>query len=1079
MNPESPPSPGRSIASRLFWFTAAASLLLSLIATAIHIYFQYWEEIRQLRSTLALIEKVYVPAIADNLFAVNDEQIVIQLQGLLNFPGIVHAEVREEKEGYRYRKAAGAPAESGGIKRTFELVHEIGPDEPLFLGDLTIHANFADIHEHFRSGAGLAAVTTFAQIFITATLIFLMVQRSVTRHLVRLAEYANRLDPENLEEPPLLDRRFRRNRHPDEIDRVAAAFDELRIRVREDIQKREGMNRQLRAGEERFRSLTDNLPVGVFRLSPEDRVVFVNPAMTRMFGFDSPRQMEGRSPSEFYRNPEDRVRASPLWKGSPAIGPLEMEYLRNDGSAFWGSLRAIRFQDEAGNLIAIDGTLEDVTPRRKAETAVRRRNRELETLYQMGREAAEGLSLERTLGAAVERLQSILPADLVLIFLKNGEQLELGARSSFASSNPWNARGNHPFGQCLCGLAARNGAPVFSAAIQEDPRCVFEECKAAGLASFAAVPLGVRGEIIGVMGLGALKETDFRMHQSFLETVAGALTATIHNIRLYRSLEKNAEQLQNRLRELEISRKMLRISENRFRSFFNSSPEGVLLLDFDGAIQEANQAAQEITGHTAEWLHRKHLHELAAPESREDLDGLLGNLSSGSLEDVPLEIYCRRADGPVFPAATRSWRVRNEDGTPLALGLFLRDLSEEKYLSEERAKLERQLQHAQKMEAIGTLSGGIAHDFNNILGGIIGFAELAVEYEGRDPERLPHFHRRLLKACVRARELVDQILKFGRRETPALQPVSLSPLVKEVLQFLRSSLPATLEITGKIEAKKDWVLADASQLHQVLVNLCTNAYHAMRPGPGRLTVTLRNIAVEKVLRVYGLDIPPGEYAALEVTDTGSGIPAAVRDRIFEPYFTTKPLGEGTGLGLSVSFAIVKNHRGLIEFHSREGEGTTFRIYLPLSERRADETAKAAAGAPSGNGERVLVVDDELFFLDVVREHLETLDYDPVGFQNSGRALQSFQAQPGYFDLVITDQTMPEMTGVRLIEEIRRIRSDIPIILCTGFSETVSKESMEQWGFTRFLMKPVHRVTLAQTIFDLLEERRKSGPDSDH
>jgi CheY-like chemotaxis protein len=188
--------------------------------------------------------------------------------------------------------------------------------------------------------------------------------------------------------------------------------------------------------------------------------------------------------------------------------------------------------------------------------------------------------------------------------------------------------------------------------------------------------------------------------------------------------------------------------------------------------------------------------------------------------------------------------------------------------------------------------------------------------------------------------------------------------------------------------------------------------------------------------------------------------------------------DGTGLGLSVSFAIVKSHGGLMDFESREGEGTTFRVYLPVSEPKS-KAPPAVQQVPTGRGERVMVVDDELFFLDVLREHLETLDYDPVGFQNSGQALRAFQAQPDYFHLVITDQTMPEMTGVKLIEEIRKVQSDIPIILCTGFSETVSEASAAQFGITRFLMKPVHRVTLAQTLFDLLGERRNHGPDSGH
>ncbi|MFP4308966.1 MAG: PAS domain S-box protein [Desulfococcaceae bacterium] len=1078
MKPVSSALPGRSLAFRLFLATVMASLLVSLLATGIHVFYQYRTEVAQLESTLELIEKVHVPAIAGSLFAVNDEQIVLHLRGLLNFPDIVFAEVREEKENYRYQRALGRPMDSGAIRRTFELFHPTDPGASLFLGVLSIHADYQDLHDRIQSSASLIALTTFSQIFITALLIFLLAQRYVTRRLVGLADYANRLDPDNLEEPPRLRRRRGRSRNPDEIDRVAAAFDNLRLRIREHIRKRESMNRRLRESEARFRSLTDNLPVGVFRVSPDDRIVFVNPAIARMLAFDSAREMEGRNPQDFYLNPEDRLRLRPLWNGLPSIGPLEMECLRNDGSVFWGSLRATRFQDEAGNLIAIDGTLEDVTPRRKAETAARRRTRELETLYQMGREAAEGLSLERTLGAAAERLRTLLPADLVVIFLTRGDELKLEARTAFASSTPWVPAESHAVGQCLCGLAAETAESAFSCDILADPRCTLSECKAAGLRSFAAIPLGTRGETIGVLGLAAQKETDFRVHQSFLETVAGALTHSIHNLRLYESLEKNAQQLKRRLKDLEISRKMIKITENRFRSFFDSNPEGVFLLDFFGMIQDANRAAREITGYEKDQLQGRAFRDLVSPDFRNDVNGLVETISTGRIVNISMEIPCRRADGPEFPAAIRTWRVQDEKENVLAVGLFLRDLSEEKALVAQKATLERQLQHAQKMEAIGTLAGGIAHDFNNILGGVIGFAELAIEHETRNPDRLPHFHRRLLEACIRARELVEQILKFNRRELSELKAVRLSAVAKEVVQFLGSSLPATIKISQRLEAENDWVLGDPSQLHQVLVNLCTNAYHAMRPGPGRLTLALREVQLETALRCYGREIKPGKYAVLEVRDTGTGIPSHCQDRIFEPYFTTKDMQDGTGLGLSVSFAIVKSHGGLIDFETREGEGTTFRVYLPVSEPRSADPP-AVAAVPTGRGERIMVVDDELFFLDVLREHLETLEYDPVGFQNSPQAWKSFQAHPDYFDLVITDQTMPEMTGFRLIEEIRTIRSDTPIILCTGFSETVTEASVKQFGLTRFLMKPVHRASLAQTVFELLGERRNRGPDPDH
>ena len=416
---------------------------------------------------------------------------------------------------------------------------------------------------------------------------------------------------------------------------------------------------------------------------------------------------------------------------------------------------------------------------------------------------------------------------------------------------------------------------------------------------------------------------------------------------------------------------------------------------------------------------------------------------------------------------------------PIALGLFIRDISIEKLLAAQKTALEQQLQHTRKMEAIGTLAGGIAHDFNNILGGIIGFAELAQEHAPFDVPRLSHFHLRLIEGCNRATELVEQILKFSRQKPMEMQPACITPLVKEVIQFLRAGLPSTIEIVSFLEADTDWVTADLTQLHQVLVNLCTNAYHAMKPGGGRLTVSMKTVHLDTVRRFQGLEIEPGDYLLLEIADTGCGIPAQFRERVFEPYFTTREPNEGTGLGLSVSFGIVKDHNGLIEFDSRSGKGTRFQVFLPTAEKKSETSATALSPIPQGAQERILLVDDELFFLDALREHLEHLNYNVVGFQSSMSALNSFCEHPEYFDLVITDQTMPKMTGVQLIAEMRLILPDIPIILCTGFSETVSESTAEQYGISKFIMKPIHRATLGRAVSELLNGRKPYGTNPGH
>ncbi len=1070
----------KSVSFRLLIYTVVGILMLSVISTGIQIYTQYHRDIRQLEATFDYIEKVHVPSISANLFEVNDKLIGIQLQGLLNFPGIVYAEVREEKQGYRYRRMVGDPDLNMRIFKTFDLAHTQSDDaKPFQLGRMMVGATYGKIHESLWSQGVAIGFGTFVQIFLMAIAVFLIAQYTFARPLAQMADYTERLDVSNLDAAFHLRPRRRLFQKPDEIERVADAFNNLRIRLRDDFAKREEMQRRLAESESRFRSLTDNLPIGVYRISPMGLILFANPALAGMFGHVSPSELEGTATADLYFDVDDRRMMRPLYAGTHFLGPIEIQFRKKDGAVFWGSIRARRFEDKDGNLLSVDGTIEDISVRKTAEEAARRRTRELETLYLLGQEGAEGLSLERMFHSAINRLKSVLDADMIVLFLRDGEVLRVRAHSQVYSHEAWYEEVSHEVGKCLCGLAAKGGKPVYSPDVHTDARCVLEECKRAGLRSFAAIPLEIRKENIGVLGVGATEPTDFETFGSFLETAAHTLAIGIKNILLYRSLEENGQQLERRLAELELSRKYLRQSEHRFRSFFDSNPEGVMLLDFEGRIRDVNLAVARITGYEKEAMQGSELPMLMDEESKTDIRSFLEGIQNGILNEKPFEVCCLRPGGISVPVSIRSWLVRDEADELLALGLFLRDMSTEKALAEQKETLERQLQHTQKMEAIGTLAGGIAHDFNNILSGIIGFAELAIEHGPGDNPRLAHFHQRLLEACGRAKELVEQILRFSRQGPTELQPASLAPLVKEVIQFLRSSLPATIEISSRTDADRDRVLCDLTQMHQVLVNLCTNAYHAMREGGGLLTVSMKSVRIDSVRRFQGLEFRPGPALVLEVSDTGHGIPSHCLERVFEPYFTTKEPGEGTGLGLSVTFGIVKSHDGLIEFESDEGVGTTFRVYLPVFEQAVDEREEPTPSIARGSGQRILVVDDELFFIDVLKEHLESLSYDVVGLQSSRRALESIRAHPDYFDLVVTDQTMPELTGVELIRELRKIRGDLPIILCTGFSETVSESTAAQYGISRFLMKPVHRAVLADAVHQLLEGVTPHGTDPGH
>ncbi len=379
----------------------------------------------------------------------------------------------------------------------------------------------------------------------------------------------------------------------------------------------------------------------------------------------------------------------------------------------------------------------------------------------------------------------------------------------------------------------------------------------------------------------------------------------------------------------------------------------------------------------------------------------------------------------------------------------------------EQRRLEDQLRQAQKMEAIGTLAGGIAHDFNNILGAIIGYTELTLE----DVTANEKVHRRLekvLQSGLRARDLVSQILTFSRQTKKERRTISISPIIKEALKLLRATLPTTIQIHQHLETETDLIVGDPVQIHQVLMNLCTNAKHAMRKEGGTLEVSLTEATLQSEESAALFHLDPGRFLKLTVSDTGHGIPPEITERIFDPYFTTKEKGEGTGLGLSVVHGIITEHGGAIRVSSEVGTGTTFQIFLPLSEDQGVAQPKAEKPILRGS-ENILLVDDEALLTESYGEILESLGYQVVTKTSSTEALETFRLQPGRFDLVLTDYTMPNMTGIQLAEALLKVRPDIPIILYSGFTEDITPQKAKSKGIKEMLSKPLSKHDLSAVL----------------
>ncbi len=392
----------------------------------------------------------------------------------------------------------------------------------------------------------------------------------------------------------------------------------------------------------------------------------------------------------------------------------------------------------------------------------------------------------------------------------------------------------------------------------------------------------------------------------------------------------------------------------------------------------------------------------------------------------------------------------------------------------EKEDLSLQLRQVQKMEAIGTLAGGIAHDFNNILAPIIAYTELSLMYIKPESE-IRKYLEGILAAGSRAKDLVQQILSFSRKTEQERKPTHLSPLIKETMKFLRSSLPSTIDLRLDVKTESDTVLADPTEVHQVLMNLCTNAYHAMMDKGGTLEVILRleSLSREEAKEIPGLEA--GEYVVLRVKDTGHGIDTAVLERIFDPYFTTKEVGRGTGLGLSVVHGIVTASGGAVRVQSIKNAGTTFAVYWPLIEKQAAAASQREASLLPKGSERILLVDDDVWVAEVCRSMLERLGYRITLKTDSEAAMEEFRANSHTYHLVISDMTMPHLTGADLAKAFLAIRSELPFILCTGFSELIDEAKAREIGIRALIMKPIEFSVLAETVRAVLDGSTPPSP----
>jgi PAS domain S-box-containing protein len=819
---------------------------------------------------------------------------------------------------------------------------------------------------------------------------------------------------------------------------IVALFIVILVRRRAENELRQSENRAIRAKKEwehTFDAVLDPMMV----LDLEYRVRRVNTAMSERLGV-SPDALVGRTCHSIVHGTIEPPPACPYSRLLAAGEACSAEVLESRlGGDFQISVFPTFGPD--GQLTGAVHFARDITERKREERLQTAKLRLIE--YAPDHSETELLSkfleeAEFMTGSRISFFHYLSEDDgMVLLNAWSQKTLEAGCRLPVSS-------GHYPVSEAGVWLdCVRERRPVIHNDYQGLPHKKGLPDGHAPIFRELLYPIFRKDNIVAIMGLGN-KPTDYGPHD--IETI--------------RQLADMAWEM--------VVRKQAEAETRRFRAISDKALHGNLVVDIDSdKILYANEYLANIYGYAMEELIGAPISVLHTEKQMQEalkLKAVL--LEEGSFS--PTELISRHKNGLDLPVLLSGVLLQGDSGSPRYAAASIVDISE-------RKRLEQQLQQAQKMESIGNLAGGIAHDFNNILFPIVGMAELLMEdlpagsIERENAEEI-------YRAGTRGSELVKQILAFSRRSEHRKIPVHVQQILKEVFRLTRATIPADIDIVRDVQKDCGLVMADAVQVHQVCINLITNAYHAVERGGGSISVGLREIEWEG--RGDDVEAPgPGRYVRLTVSDTGCGMEPFTLEKIFEPYFTTKEQGKGTGLGMSVVYGIVKEHKGDIRIASRPGRGTTVEVFFPAMEKGAaqPEGAGASVRVPTGD-EHILLVDDEAAVVKLEKRMLESLGYRVTAFTHGRDAVAAFEAAPYNYDLVVSDMTMPGITGDRLAEKILLVRPEIPVIICTGFSERIDPGKADAIGIRGLLTKPVQKADFGTMIRSVLDESRRRGPN---
>jgi len=790
------------------------------------------------------------------------------------------------------------------------------------------------------------------------------------------------------------------------------------VAVYQNVTERVKAMEDLKEREEKFRFLFENMAQGVFYRGAGGVLIDANRSALRIFG-DIPDDVQRIRTEGFQLKiiHEDGTEFSPdeypsnvaLKTGKATKNITAGIYHPEINDFVWVSINAIpQFKSGEEKPFQIFVTFHDITDIKKAEMAVREHQVELDAIYQN----SQSIMMLTDGEANIYKINQVA-AEL------SGRQVSemIGMRGGDALNCPYAAEAGCGRGR-FC------------------PECTMyktmKDCLNTGRNHFlveAEMPVTVNGKEVVLNYLFTTTRLTIKNKPMVLSNIVD-----ITHI-------KQAEAELRRLGEA-----------------VAQASDGIAITQLDGEIIYVNPAFEQMTGYPAKAVigETPRILENGDPTdvfSRDRFNSLLhGKRWSGRMVN-------RKKDGVLFTAECSLSPVRNKNGHIVNFVLMMRDITSE-------VKLEERLSQAQKMEALGTLAGGIAHDFNNILFPLMGYAEMLRE-DIPEGDPLKSNVEEILSSAFRARDLVQQILTFSRHSKSERKPLRVQTILKEILKLLRSSIPKTISIHHDVDEDCALVMADPTQIHQIIMNLATNAFHAMEEDGGQFNLSLKQLRLG-----FGNDsvdgLLPGDYLCLKAVDNGIGIPKEIQEKVFDPYFSTKPEGKGTGMGLAMVQGIVRSYGGEIRLFSEPGAGTEICIYLPTIER-ADNRSEFEEDKPVlGGREKILIIDDEEPVIEMEKMMLERLGYQVTSSTFSWEAFEVFKKDPNQFDLIITDMTMPDFTGFQLSSEIKKIRPDMPVILCTGYSEQVDEEKCKALGIEGYVMKPFGKRQMAETIRRILD-----------